>query len=114
MKGVGKVTGTYFKGVVVDMPHAVAEGFRQVPRLYGDQPKEYQSVQDWKSGAVVGGRNFVDGMTEGFTGIVTQPIKGAQEEGALGAVKGFAKGTIGLATKVPSGEFDMFSCLEGR
>ncbi|KAJ5520951.1 UDP-glucuronosyl/UDP-glucosyltransferase [Penicillium fimorum] len=104
MKGFGKFTGSYFKGVVVDIPHAAAEGFRQVPRLYGETPKDYGTIQDWKSGAIVGGRNFVDGMTDGFTGLFTQPVNGAKEEGALGAVKGFAKGTIGLATKVPSGK----------
>jgi hypothetical protein len=104
MKGFGKFTGSYFKGVIVDIPHATAEGFRQVPRLYGETPKDYGGVQDWKSGAIVGGRNFVDGMTDGFTGLFTQPVNGAKEEGALGAVKGFAKGTAGLATKVPSGK----------
>lgn len=104
MKGFGKFTGSYFKGVVVDIPHAAAEGFRQVPRLYGEKPKDYGAIQGWKSGAIVGGKNFVDGMTDGFTGLFTQPINGAKEEGALGAVKGFAKGTIGLATKVPSGK----------
>ncbi|PYH96612.1 sterol glucosyltransferase [Aspergillus ellipticus CBS 707.79] len=102
LKGFGKFTGTYFKGVVVDIPHAAAEGFRQVPRLYGEEPKNYGTVRDWKSGAAMGGRNFVDGMTDGLTGFFTQPIKGAREDGALGAVKGFAKGTLGLATKLPS------------
>ncbi|PYI23104.1 sterol glucosyltransferase [Aspergillus violaceofuscus CBS 115571] len=102
LKEFGKFTGSYFKGVVVDIPHAAAEGFRQVPRLYGEEPKNYGTVKDWKSGAVMGGRNFVDGMADGFTGLFTQPIKGAKEEGVLGAMKGFAKGTIGLATKVPS------------
>ncbi|GAB1213637.1 hypothetical protein ATERTT37_002787 [Aspergillus terreus] len=102
VKGFGKFTGTYFKGVVVDIPHAAAEGFRQVPRLYGEQPEEYGAIQDWKSGAIVGGKNFVEGMTDGLTGIFTKPVKGAREQGALGAAKGFMKGTIGLATKVPS------------
>lgn len=93
---------TYARGVIVDIPHAAAEGFRQVPRLYGEQPKDYGAVQDWKSGATVGGKNFVDGMLEGFSGLVTEPIKGGKEEGALGVVKGLAKGTAGLMTKVPS------------
>ena len=56
----------------------------------------------------MGGRNFVDGMTDGFKGFFTEPVKGAREDGALGAVKGFAKGTIGLATKVPSGRLPPF------
>lgn len=104
LQGFGKFTGGYFKGVVVDIPHAAAEGFRQVPRLYGDKPKEYEPVKNWKSGAIFGGKNFVDGMSEGFSGLITQPIMGGKEEGALGAVKGLAKGTIGLVTKVPSGK----------
>lgn len=110
LKGFGKFTSTYFKGVVVDIPHAAAEGFRQVPRLYGEKPKDYGEVRDWKSGALMGGKNFVDGMTDGLIGIFTQPIKRAREERALGAAKGFAKGTIGLATKVPSG-MSRFSSL---
>lgn len=103
MKGFGKFTAAYFKGVMVDIPHAAAEGFRQVPRLYGEQPKEYGIVKDWKSGAVFGGRNFVDGMTDGFSGLLTHPVKGAKEQGVAGAAKGFMRGTIGLATKAPSG-----------
>jgi hypothetical protein len=102
VKGFGQFMGSYTRGVIVDIPHAAAEGFRQVPRLYGEQPKDYGAVQDWKSGATVGGKNFVDGMMEGFSGLVTQPIKGGKEGGALGVVKGLAKGTAGFMTKVPS------------
>ncbi|KAJ5378638.1 UDP-glucuronosyl/UDP-glucosyltransferase [Penicillium cosmopolitanum] len=101
-KEAGIVTAGKMVGVVIDIPHAAAEGFRQVPRLYGDKPKEYEPVKNWKSGAVFAGKNFVDGMSEGFSGLITLPIKGGKEEGALGVVKGLAKGTIGLATKVPS------------
>ncbi|KAJ6149844.1 UDP-glucuronosyl/UDP-glucosyltransferase [Penicillium samsonianum] len=54
------------------------------------------------SRAMFTSRNFVDGISDGFTRLITQPINGAREEGAIGAVKGFAKGSIGLATKVPS------------
>lgn len=44
-------------------------------------------------------------MTEGVTDIFVQPYKGAKEEGALGALKGFGKGTVALATKTGAGEF---------
>lgn len=104
LQGVGKFYGTYFRGAVVDIPHAAAEGFRRAPQLYGEKPKDYGTVSDWKSGAKVGGKNFVGGMTSGVTGLLTQPLKGARDEGASGAVKGFARGTMGLATKMPSGE----------
>ena len=104
LKGFGKFSATYFRGVVVDIPHAAAEGFRRAPQLYGEKPKDYGTVRDWKSGLVVGGKNFVGGMTGGVTGLFTQPLKGAMEEGTAGAIKGFARGTLGLATKMPSGE----------
>lgn len=103
MKGVGKLTGSYYKGLIVDIPHAAAEGFRQMPRLYGEEPKDYGGVHDWRSGIEVGGRNFVDGMTEGLSGIVTKPAKGVKD-GPLGAAKGLAKGYAGAATKLPSGK----------
>jgi hypothetical protein len=44
-------------------------------------------------------------MTEGLTDIFAQPYKGARDEGALGALKGFEKGTVALASKPGAGEF---------
>lgn len=104
LKGVGKFYGTYLRGVIVDIPHAAAEGFRRAPQLYGEKPKDHGTVHDWKSGVAVGGKNFVGGMTGGVTGLITQPLKGLKEEGPAGAVKGAARGTLGLATKMPSGK----------
>lgn len=104
LQGFGKFSASYFRGVVVDIPHAAAEGFRRAPRLYGEKPKDYGTVHDWKSGMKVGGRNFVGGMTGGVKGIITEPVKGAIEGGRRGAVKGLARGTMGMATKMPSGE----------
>ncbi|CEL05889.1 hypothetical protein ASPCAL07001 [Aspergillus calidoustus] len=95
-KSVGKFLGTYFKGVMVDIPLATAEGLRAVPKLYGEETKTYAPVTDWKSGFVVGGKSFGQGMVDGFTGLITHPVKGAKEGGALGVVKGLAKGTMGV------------------
>lgn len=104
LKGFGKFSGTYLRGVIVDIPHAAAEGFRRAPRLYGEKPKDYGTVHDWKSGVAVGGRNFVGGMTGGVAGMITHPLKGLAEEGTDGAIRGLAKGAMGMATKMPSGE----------
>lgn len=104
LQGFGKFSATYFKGVCIDIPHAAAEGFRRAPRLYGEQPKEYGTVKDWKSGIKVGGKNFVGGMTGGVAGIIREPLKGALEDGGPGAVRGLARGALGMATKMPSGE----------
>jgi hypothetical protein len=43
-------------------------------------------------------------MAEGLTDIFVQPYKGAKEEGTVGALKGFGKGTVALATKTGAGE----------
>ncbi|KAJ5593138.1 hypothetical protein N7537_010042 [Penicillium hordei] len=77
-KSLGKVVGYWYKGVLIDMPLAV--------------------IQDWKSGATFAGKNFVHGMTDGFSDIFTRPYKGGQEEGA----KGVIKGTLGMTTKFSS------------
>jgi hypothetical protein len=102
-KSLGKVVGYWYKGMLIDMPLAVSEGLRAVPRLYGDEVKDHGTVRDWKSGASFAGKNFVHGMADGFSDIFTQPYKGGQEEGAKGVMKGLAKGTLGVTTKVSSG-----------
>jgi hypothetical protein len=90
---------------MVDIPLATAEGLRAVPKLYGEETKTYAPVTDWKSGFVVGGKSFGQGMVDGFTGLITHPVKGAKEEGALGVVKGLAKGTMGVGVGFSSGMF---------
>lgn len=104
LNSFGKFTTGYFKGVLVDIPTAAADGFRHVSQVYGDKPKDYGTVTDWKSGAKVGSKNFVGGMKEGITGLIKHPWKGYQEDGREGALRGLAKGAIGLATKAPSGK----------
>lgn len=103
-KSVGKVVGYGYKGMLVDMPLAVSEGLRAVPRLYGGEVKDHGKIQDWKSGATFAGKNFVHGMADGLSDIFTQPYKGARAEGAKGVFKGIAKGTLGMTSKVSSGK----------
>lgn len=104
MKGFGKFSATYFRGMVVDVPHAGAEGFRRAPQLYGEKPKDYGTVSDWKSGIKVGGKNFVGGMAGGIKDIIQYPIQGALADGKDGALRGLTRGALGMATKMPSGE----------
>jgi hypothetical protein len=109
LQGFGKFSGTYLRGVIVDIPHAAAEGFRRAPQLYGEKPKEYGHVSDWKSGIAVGGKNFVGGMAGGVAGMITEPLKGALDGGKDGAIKGLTRGALGMATKMPSGELNCFA-----
>ena len=45
------------------------------------------------------------GVFDGVTGIVTEPVKGARNEGFTGAAKGFASGIIGIVAKPVAGTF---------
>lgn len=102
--GVGGFFKAYCKGFFLDIPLSAAEGLRAVPRLYGEEVKEHETIRGWKSGAVAGGRQFVSGFTGGFSDLVNQPYKGASEEGAVGAAKGLGKGLVGFSSKVLSGK----------
>ncbi|KAI1371563.1 glycosyltransferase family 1 protein [Hypoxylon crocopeplum] len=91
--GVGGFFKHFFKGMYVDMPLAATEGLRSLPRLYGGEVREIGKITDWKSGATVAGKNFVDGF----------PVKGAREDGTVGALKGVGKGSTNMVAKVSSG-----------
>lgn len=43
-------------------------------------------------------------MYDGITGLVTQPLRGAEKEGAAGLFKGFAKGLAGITLKPVAGK----------
>ena len=75
-KSLGKFFSSYTKGVLVDMPLATAEGFRSLPRLWGDEVADYGKVTDWKSGAVVAGKSFALGIGHGFRDLALQPAEG--------------------------------------
>lgn len=49
---------TLAKGALVDVPVALAEGFRNAPRLYGEDLKEHDKVTDWKTGGTVAGKVY--------------------------------------------------------
>ncbi|USW56735.1 hypothetical protein Slin15195_G100540 [Septoria linicola] len=104
---IAKVPHVWMKGMLVDMPHAAAEGFRRAPELWGEEASDCGRVTDWKSGFLVAGKSFVQGIGEGGRDLVMRPAKGAQKEGFLGAAKGVAIGTGSLVTKTVSGSLGL-------
>ncbi|WYZ35207.1 hypothetical protein EsH8_I_001483 [Colletotrichum jinshuiense] len=115
-RGCGSTTGAVFKASAsgvgsffrsygkfyVDVPLAVTDGFRAVPKLYGEKVPDRAPITDWKSGAMVGGKNFVTGMGEGLSDLFVQPYKGGRDGGAAGAALGVGKGMLGMASKTVS------------
>lgn len=58
-------------------------------------------------GLYMGVQGLGKGLFDGVTGLVTQPVKGAQEEGALGFAKGVGKGLVGVVLKPTVGVVDL-------
>lgn len=97
-KAAGKVISSAFKGVLVDLPLATAEGFRFMPRMWGSEVKQYGDVTDWQSGTLVAGKTVVYGVGEGVRDVVTNTIDGARSEGMIGAAKGLGSGMGSLVS----------------
>ncbi|XP_077487985.1 intermembrane lipid transfer protein VPS13A-like isoform X2 [Amblyomma americanum] len=57
----------------------------------------------------VAAKGFVLGILLGVSGVVMNPVSGAQLEGLEGFFKGIGKGLMGLMTKPTGGVVDMFS-----
>ncbi|TRX94196.1 hypothetical protein FHL15_004964 [Xylaria flabelliformis] len=82
----------------------LARGFRNAPNLYNDDTvRPTEKVTSLTSGLKVAGKEFGYGLFDGITGLVTQPLKGAEKEGGAGLIKGFGKGIGGLIFKPAAG-----------
>ncbi|KAH6687807.1 hypothetical protein F5X68DRAFT_268554 [Plectosphaerella plurivora] len=101
-ESVGKIVTTGVKSPM-NFCLGLAKGFRNVPRLYGDDTvRPVEKVTDLPSGLKVAGKEFAFGFYDGISGLATQPLRGAEKEGAIGLVKGFGKGISGLVLKPAS------------
>ncbi|PFH62446.1 hypothetical protein XA68_13513 [Ophiocordyceps unilateralis] len=102
-RGVGRVVSTGVKSPM-NFCLGLAKGFRNVPRLYNDDTvRPTEKVTDLSSGIRVAGKELGLGFFDGISGLVTQPMRGAEKEGASGLIKGFGKGIGGLIAKPAAG-----------
>jgi UDP:flavonoid glycosyltransferase YjiC (YdhE family) len=98
-KGLGRFVKAFVQ-TPVEVSVSLTKGFHNLPKLWGDDTvRPQEQVSDFKSGAMAAGKEFGFGWYDGVTGLVTQPWKGAQKDGASGFVKGIGKGVAGFATK---------------
>ena len=89
----------------MDFSLALAKGFHNVPKLYGEEVRSVDRVTGIKSGFTTASKELGYGLFEGITGLVTKPYEGARKEGAAGFVKGFGKGIAGVYLKPAAGAF---------
>lgn len=103
-KNVGRIVSTGVKSPM-NFCLGLAKGFRNIPRLYNDDTvRSIEKVTDFNSGVRVAGKEFGFGLYDGISGLLTQPMRGAQKEGAAGLIKGVGKGIGGLIAKPAAGE----------
>ncbi|KFY08589.1 hypothetical protein V492_06091 [Pseudogymnoascus sp. VKM F-4246] len=97
--GLRKTGGAIIK-TPIDLSTAVAQGFHNAPRLYGDEtvrrPTRITGIQ---SGLKAAGKEFVYGIYDGWTGLVVQPYDGAVRDGPMGFIKGTGMGLTGFVLK---------------
>lgn len=102
-KGISRIVGAGLKSPM-DFTLGLARGFHNAPKLYGDDTvRPQEKVTDFQSGLKAAGREFRYGMFDGITGLVTQPLRGAEKEGTAGLLKGIGKGIAGVVLKPGAG-----------
>ncbi|KAG9604261.1 glycosyltransferase family 1 protein, partial [Aureobasidium melanogenum] len=83
---------------------AMAEGAHNAPRLWGDRSvRKPVKVTGIMSGISAGCQELLLGTYDGITGLVTLPVRGAQEEGVIGFAKGIGQGIVGMPVKFWAG-----------
>jgi hypothetical protein len=98
-KGLGK-SGKVLVKAPMDVTLAIAQGFHNAPRLYGDSSvRPPRRISGFHSGVRAAGEEFIFGVYDGVTGLVRQPYHGAREEGPVGFIKGMGKGVGGFVLK---------------
>ena len=98
-KGIGRFAKALVQSPM-ELSMSFTRGFHNLPKLWGDDTVRPQAqVSDFMSGAKAAGKEFGLGWYDGVTGLVTQPWRGAQKEGASGFFKGIGKGMGGLVAK---------------
>ncbi|KAL8669003.1 MAG: hypothetical protein Q9224_007761, partial [Gallowayella concinna] len=93
-------SGEALARVPMNLSLAIAQGFHNAPRLYGDTTvRTPMRITGIKSGLRAAGDELVFGVYDGVTGLWLQPYRGARDHGALGLVQGVGKGFGGFILK---------------
>ncbi len=98
-------SGKAFLQLPVDFWYALALGFHNAPRLYGDgsvRPAPH-IITGFRSGLKAAGSEFAYGFSDGITGLVRLPRYDIEQDGAIGLLTGLGKGIGGLLLKPVSG-----------
>lgn len=97
-----KVTGSFAKGLAAATMDKQFQDRRRITRAR-NRPKH--AIY----GVTAGANSLFTSVASGVGGLARKPLEGAEQEGALGFLKGIGKGVVGLATKPAIGVLDLAS-----
>ncbi|KAF2812483.1 UDP-Glycosyltransferase/glycogen phosphorylase [Mytilinidion resinicola] len=93
-------TGEALATAPMELVLAVAQGFHNAPRLYGDPTvRRPPRISGFHSGLRAGRDEFLFGIYDGVTGLWMQPYNGAKHNGVLGFCSGIGYGIGGFVLK---------------
>ena len=88
----------------MDFLLALTRGFKNTPKLYGDDTvRSTNNVCNFKSGVMTASRELGLACFDGAMGLVTQPYRGAAKHGPRGFTVGVGKGIGGFILKPSAG-----------
>ena len=95
-----KVSAKAILRAPLELQLAVAQGFHNAPRLYGDETvRRPRRITGIKSGLRAGRDEFAYGYSDAFTGLYKLPKLGLQHNGVVGCLEGFGMSIGGLVLK---------------
>lgn len=80
----------------------VVSGINDLPAIITASKKEEDKTKNPSNvitGLGYGGYAILKGVFDGVTGIVVEPIKGGNSDGAVGVAKGIGRGLLGVVAK---------------
>ncbi|MCJ1468979.1 hypothetical protein MMC07_007610 [Pseudocyphellaria aurata] len=98
-KGISRIGKAAFRSPMT-FTIGMAQGAHNLPKVWGDKTvRPQEKITGFGSGLKAAVKGLTYGTYDGITGIFTQPIVGARDEGVLGATKGLGRGAAGVFIK---------------
>ena len=88
---------------LADVIMGMHEGFAAIPQQLGSEVRKPGKVDSFSSGVREGGKGLFYGWWDGITGLATEPISGAQKDGAAGFAKGALRSWVNVTARPAAG-----------
>ncbi|PVF99017.1 UDP-Glycosyltransferase/glycogen phosphorylase [Serendipita vermifera] len=94
---------------VLHILDSFTEGLYNTPSLWGSHVREPGRMKDFSSGMKEGGKAFLFGLSDGITGLWTEPAEGFKQKGWKGLMEGSLRSYANLAFRPTAGAFSLLT-----